>query len=517
MNINLIYQGVNYNFDLRKDTNIKYIRDLASKLISKDSSSFELLYKNENLSEYGNATLIKDLIKDDKNICIIIWEKNKNKPIKNDENKKLKKIRDFDQVRNTSHMNDTKIMLNSPLITPINSKNKSMNKNFNQIRIKKRKSKEYITENTVFEDIYNLKEKEIFSLMKSLTQKIKEYDGALYKKYKNNLIANKKLSGFEKVIIDYKDKQISFLKKVNEYFSNEYDFFSGEIQLDEFCNELKKYNNPKNIVMLKNDNNDNISFNNINGKNISKINTKIKFSGNINNYNKRNIKENKKLPLLSNTKIKNNRYFLSDNKNMNNNTINSEDSDNSNFKEENIFLNSKFNSDNRPQKNKNIIKENKKEALNKTESNAQNINSNKAYKALEKNIINNNNKKTKNSIYNNTISLSNTNDNTTTSQNTTIQPKNKNSILGNRINLNLIYKTKTNQSNQRINTLANIKKNKIDILFETENENKPDNISNNISEISNNNSKLNKDLSKIGDENKYIFTRSSKEKKNQKK
>ena len=259
MNITLSYQGINYNFDLRKDINIKYIHDLASRLISKDSSSFELLYKNKTLSQYENTTLMKDLIKDDKNICIIISQKYKN--AMNDENKRIRKIKDLEKSRNSSKNNDLQIMITTPSITKVSSKSMNINQNFNQFR-NKRKSPEYISENKVFEDIYNLKENEIFSLMNNLSRKIKEYDDILYKKYKNNF--NNKLSSYEKIIIDYKDKQITFLKKLNEYLSNEQDFLSGEIQLDEFYNELKQYNNQKNIIIYNNDNIINNSFKSLN-------------------------------------------------------------------------------------------------------------------------------------------------------------------------------------------------------------------------------------------------------------
>ena len=504
MNLNLIYQGINYNFDLRKDINLKYVQDIASKLISKDSSTFELLYKNLFLSQYENSTPMKDIVKDDKNICIIISSKDKNKLQTIDGNKKLKRIKDLEQGRNTGNLNNLKIMLNSPILTPINSKNKSVNQDFKEIRNKNKKSLEYITENTVFEDIYNLKENEIFLLMNNLSQKIKEYDDVLYKKFKSNSKSNNQLSLYEKVIIEYKDKQISFLKKLNEYFKNENDFFSGEFQLEEFCNELNKYNNPKHII-YNNDNNINNSFNSLNGnfKNISKAKSKIKLIDNTNSKNKRNIKENKKLPLLSNNKIKNNRYFLSQTKNGSNNTINSEDSDNSNFEEEKkFFQNSKYFSDNKKQKNKNVIKEYKKELLNKTEN--QDIKNNKNSKILQNNIINKSkiNKNIKNSI-NNNIDPYNTNDNKNTIQNTTTQPKIGNSlVVNNKKNLskiNLIHKSKTIKSNQRINTFGNIqKKNKIDILFETESENKIVD----SSEISQNE----KDLSKNGEESNYILS-----------
>ena len=61
MNINLVYQNKSFNFDLRKDISIKYLEDLASKLINKDISSFELLYKDNILSDDKNS-LLKNII-----------------------------------------------------------------------------------------------------------------------------------------------------------------------------------------------------------------------------------------------------------------------------------------------------------------------------------------------------------------------------------------------------------------------------------------------------------------------
>ena len=85
MNINLIYKGKNYNFDLRKDITLKYIQNLVSKLISKNSSTIELMYKNSKLGEYPETTLLKDITKDDTAISITITLKENNE-------KKKKKV-----------------------------------------------------------------------------------------------------------------------------------------------------------------------------------------------------------------------------------------------------------------------------------------------------------------------------------------------------------------------------------------------------------------------------------------
>ena len=65
MNKDLKYKKNSYKFHLRKDISIKYIEDMASKLISKDKSSFDLLYNNNILSGNSNY-LLKDIIQTEK-------------------------------------------------------------------------------------------------------------------------------------------------------------------------------------------------------------------------------------------------------------------------------------------------------------------------------------------------------------------------------------------------------------------------------------------------------------------
>ena len=185
MNISLVYQGNNFNFDLRKDVNIKYIQDLASKLISKDSSNLDLLYKNNYLSDYPNTTLIKDLIKDDGNVSIIITQKDKNNELSSDNQSKLKK-KDLDQSKNSFN---SKKILNLTSASPIQSqkRNQSVNQQLTN-NIFHKKINEYISKNKVFEEVYNLKENEILSLMTNLSQRIKEYDDILYNLFHYHLV-----------------------------------------------------------------------------------------------------------------------------------------------------------------------------------------------------------------------------------------------------------------------------------------------------------------------------------------
>ena len=167
MNLDFIYQGNNYNFDLRKDTNIKYIHDLASKLINKDIRTFDLIYKNEILSDYQDSTLLKDLAKDDDNISIIISPKENNNLLSS--KKIYKKIKELKQSKNSDNINKLKIMLASPYNTSQNNSGKDSKINLFQNKETKI-TKEYISENKVFEDIYNSKENEIIALMSDLSQ-----------------------------------------------------------------------------------------------------------------------------------------------------------------------------------------------------------------------------------------------------------------------------------------------------------------------------------------------------------
>jgi len=526
MNIDLIYQGKSYNFDLRKDSNIKYIQGLASKLIGKDSSTFDLFYKNICFSDYEDTILIKDLVENDNNISILIIEKGKKNLLSIDKKLKLKKKIDLDQSNNTANINNLKIMLNSPLTSPINSKNKNTNQKLNISQNKINKKSEYLSENKVFEDVYNLKENEILSLLNDLSQKIKEYDDVLYKKFKNNNKSNNnELSLYEKNIIDFKDKQINFLKKLIDYFDeNEKDFLLGVLTLNEFYNDLKQYNNPKIIIVNnKSDLNRSRVINVINNKNNMKIisKNKSKFEG-------RNINEDKTLPLLLNNKSKN-KYFTS----QNNNIINSDDSDennNNNYEgDKNLFKAHKFNNDKKNITNKNISLY--KKNLNKTENKEKNI---KTENNLEDQNNNNNNKKIKNiHNYYNALSLCNTNDNTNTSQNTTIQGKiAKKNIMANK-NLskkNTLNTQKSIKLSQKINTIINSKnKNRINALFEdfeiNQDKNSNGSINSNTSrrrfskDSYNNENEYHKKLSRIGEESSCSLrkTKQSKKEKSKKK
>jgi hypothetical protein len=243
MNIELIYKNNSFNFDLRKDISVKYLEDMASKLISKDKSSFNLLYNNNNLSEYSNS-LLKDVTQNEGTIPIVISPKiNQNKTKLQ---KVLPKIRLIKNIIKTSNDNNDKnnvLILNNNDNEKFRSLSDESTKNILKYKLnisakkKKQNEKKYHIKNEVFEEIYDNKENELLILMKTLSQKIKEYDDILYQKYKNDS-KNRDLLLFEKNIIDFKNRQLQSIKKLINYFEEKF-------ELNDFFRELKNGSNIK--------------------------------------------------------------------------------------------------------------------------------------------------------------------------------------------------------------------------------------------------------------------------------
>ena len=396
MNINLIYKGKNYNFDLRKDITLKYIQNLVSKLISKNSSTIELMYKNSNLGEYPETTLLKDITKDDTAISITITLK------ENNEKKKKKVLQDSKEKADLSNISNLKLNPNSQ---EIESKNK-ISISFYQNK-KHKKTKDYISENKVFEDIYIIKDKEIISLMDNFSQKIREYDDILYKKYKNNSKRdNIELSIYEKSIIDFKDNHINYLKKLINYFDNSEDnFLTGNLPLTQFYSDLKQYDAANKTSYS----NSNFSISNSNYKhknNLSRDNMKLKLTDST-----KNKREKNKLPLLTNNKIPKLKLFFQKNEKTRNNTKGNESSSDSDSIIKNNYSNNDF------------------KKINSNSNNKNNLSAIKSFKEKEKLNLNLNNisnigKKEKEKVINMKKKIDKNVNNTTLISKTTSQKKN---------------------------------------------------------------------------------------------
>ena len=504
MNINLIYQNNTFNFALRKDISIKYLEDLASKLINKDKSSFELLYKDNILSEHKNS-LLKDIVETENNILINITTKNPTKLIKTS-----KKV--FPKIKfknNNKESNDLKnnLLLNETEISQSLSENSLKTlQNLSKHHFKGKKI-EYTTQNKVFEEIYNAKDNEIYNLMKNLSHKIKEYDDVLYKNYKNNYNYNKsELIIFEKNIINFKDKQIKYLKKLINFFEpiEKNDFSSQNItlDLDELYNHLNSYNNKDYYIQIQNNNinNNYNSYNNITEIGINKKEKKMLSPIKEKSY----ANSNKELPLIVNNKIKkDNKLYYSEKRN-NNKLSNNKDEK----KDKALFFlqnrNNKLKLKNDSNTNENLYQSiDIKEQINK-ENDKKKINENK-------------NSEKKNSIGNTTKANTNQSENSNSSKlsnriSNIIIPK-KINITENNNNNNQNKKSSRNKKRfdlfKRVNTIQNINynKNKVSTLFEIsesfkkENkESESDRYKNNISESKSSDDKDSNEINKKEEE-----------------
>ena len=456
MNINLIYQNNSFNFDLRKDISIKYIEDLASKLINKDKSSFELLYKDNILSENKNS-LLKDIVETETNIPINI---NTKYPIK--QLKKSKKIFPKIKLFNSKNIGDNNDLKNNNLLWNDAEISQSLSENsikvfqnLSKYKLKNKNKIEYTTQNKVFEEIYNAKDNEISNLMKNLSQKIKEYDDVLYKRNKNNYNKsnNNELITFEKKIIDFKDKQIQYLKKLIGFFEptkkNDFSSQSIDIDLDELYNELSSYDN-KNYSGQNKKNNDitNIGIDKKERKMLSPIREK--------DY----ANSNKELPLIINKSInKGNKIYFSE-KRFNIENINKEEK-----KDKSLFFSQ--NNNKIKLRNNNNTKEKlfksidiQEEKINKTKDNNK-FNINKRY--LKKNSIGNTTKANTNQSENSISSKPQEKKNGVS----VIMPKKINNKENNNQNSNT-QRNKKKELFKRVNTIQNINynKNKVSTLFE---------------------------------------------------
>ena len=300
MLIYFIYKNNSFNFSIKNDVSIIYLKNLVSKMIQKDKTCFDLFYNNKILPE-NNSSLFQ-ISKNESNMPIIISLKkniylntNNNKiklPLLTMSNKLTKNTIDIEN-KNKLNLNESQICSDS-FFKEVNKNEKSYTKRIKGDK-KNQKKEEYISINKVFEDVYNSKDEEIISLMKSLGNKILEYDDVLYKKYKSSFDKdNSQLLLFEKNIINFKDKQIQFFKKLINYLDNpEISFSKFKFNLEEFYTELSKYYNNKNSTELNNsfkkDKNifcKNLKLSTFNDKKLQNISVIKKTEDNLYNSNK---------------------------------------------------------------------------------------------------------------------------------------------------------------------------------------------------------------------------------------
>ena len=252
MKVSFIYKNNTFNFNIRKDVSIISLKNKASKLIQKDKSSFDLIYKDKILTE-NNSTLFQ-IAKNETNVPILISLKDENTKKSLSKNNELEfpllSLSNQSNPINTVNEeveNNLKLKLNESEISH-NSSFSSNEMNGYPIEnagyFQSSKKLKYITRNKVFQDIYNKKEENIINLLEDLKNKILEYDDVLYQNFKNKYDKdNRQLILYENIILKFKDKQIKFLQKLVNYFNKKEATFSsiGKINLEEFYHELYNY------------------------------------------------------------------------------------------------------------------------------------------------------------------------------------------------------------------------------------------------------------------------------------
>ena len=293
MNINLSYEGKNYNFDVPKNVKIDYLKELSSKLFKSDKKLLELMCNNIKIDGKNEDILIQDLIPKDKTSTILTVQMNED----------LQK----DKIQN-KELSPPKKSIEVKTVKKENKGNKNILSNNN----------DEIYENRLFIANYIKKSNELFLTIKNFNDKIKEIDNKLNRKMKNfnidsdNNIFYYELSLFEKRVIDFQNSQINYYKELihilnkgkNEEETQEinFDTFYNKILLNNYEDILDNEYKPK-----KNKRNKNKLL-----PNIEKINN-CKSINKIGRYDDIAELINTKLPILkSNIKSKKNLLVYND-------------------------------------------------------------------------------------------------------------------------------------------------------------------------------------------------------------
>ena len=408
MNINLIYEGKNYNFDIPNNVTIDYLKELSSKIFNSEKELLDLFYNNKKVNGNGENTLIRDLIPEGESNAILTVQINKNLRINNQKIKKerkkfnenLKPNKETNEINKDDNKyeivkerkknqikqnieenfnnNNENIILENIYNNNIQSKIKMMLSSDNKLNIKGMNKKEK------FNNIYIQKNGELLSLIRQFSDKIKKIYLILYNKYK---ISNKNISSntstisnvkitrndilninlkdnsfyelalYEKKIMNYLEIQIQYYKSLLETIQN-YDNNINFTKLTDFYHKLfmfipeENYNNKiKKVNMIKGPNKKNKNLTNSNSSiNLTSLNSnknklpKIKLK----NYKSPIIKEIKKETFLNDNKwnINSNINETSDTQKENKENKKNNTNKKSNIEDDNISSNNNTNKNN---------------------------------------------------------------------------------------------------------------------------------------------------------------------------
>ena len=303
MNINLVYEGKNYNFDIPNGVTIDYLKELSSKIFNSDKALLDLIYNNKKFQLNDDNTLIRDLIPDgEKNVILTVQIHKKIKDKKKDEEiplvtlktrsiesngKEAKKVDEDTTNEKQEKQEKSKKIESNKVIKKSSDKKENHNEELNNSNNNNKNSKSILIINNnkninilkkdldikSFESKYIKKNRELLSLMNEFNNKIKEIYLSLFKKYKNlgaNGITNNislssnnssissiinsslnnnafyELTLYEKKVIDFQEKQIKYYKRLLlliQKYNKDGDFF----KLNEFFTNLVLYGINNNI------------------------------------------------------------------------------------------------------------------------------------------------------------------------------------------------------------------------------------------------------------------------------
>ena len=256
MNINLIYEGKNYNFDVPNNVTVDYLKELSSKIFNSEKELLDLIYKDKKITDNDDNFLVRDLIPEGETNAILTVQKNKNI-----NNISLNKVKKKKKERKISHEN-----LKEKDSYEIEENNRYDNTNEKKIK----KIKKYIIDNVNDENnniISNHKKNNEKNLIENL------YNANIYNKNRLMLINNMNNSN------NITDKFNFKIMTKKEKFNSDYIQKNGELLtlMRQFSEKIKKIylilynkyrisnrnlsNNISTISNIKTTRNDQINFN----------------------------------------------------------------------------------------------------------------------------------------------------------------------------------------------------------------------------------------------------------------
>jgi hypothetical protein len=136
MNINLVYEGQKFQFDVGNNITLEYINQLSNKIFNQQNDKLILYYNNENLLEnYDEDTLIREIINDENKNNITFYIKLENNREINIENELLENNENNNENNNQDqYENEEEFLKKEKLYQKIKNKFNILNeKNYQKV------------------------------------------------------------------------------------------------------------------------------------------------------------------------------------------------------------------------------------------------------------------------------------------------------------------------------------------------------------------------------------------------